>query len=88
MAWLAKELNPFSISPTIFCHMATGSLVLSVIGVLLKSRAAMPFFSRHTTPLRGAGQPASTPAICIWNAASLRRETMRYNIDQQEGPRP
>ena len=47
MAWLAKELNPFSISPIIFCHMATGSLLLSVIGVLLNTRAcdALPFFA-------------------------------------------
>src|ERR1700750_2333982 len=33
MVWLAKELNPFSISPIIFCHNATGSLPLSAIGV-------------------------------------------------------
>src|SRR5258705_9732814 len=34
MALLAKELNPFSISPIMFCHIATGSLLLSAIGVL------------------------------------------------------
>src|SRR5215470_2243309 len=32
---LAKALNPFSISPIICCHNATGSLPLSAIGVLL-----------------------------------------------------
>src|SRR5215467_2657040 len=84
MALLAKELNPFSISPIIFCHVATGSLVLSVIGVLRMSRAAMPFFFRHTTLLRGAGQPASS-GCGVARAASLRRETVRYSINQQQG---
>src|SRR5262249_27593187 len=32
MASLARELNPFSISPIMFCHIATGSLLLSAIG--------------------------------------------------------
>ena len=32
IAWLAKALNPFSISPIIFCHKASGSLVLSAMG--------------------------------------------------------
>ena len=36
MVWLAKALSPFSISPTIFCHNTTGSLLLSAIGVLLQ----------------------------------------------------
>jgi hypothetical protein len=35
---LAKALNPFSISPTMFCHSATGSLLLSAIGVLQRDR--------------------------------------------------
>src|SRR5436309_6860409 len=34
IAWLAKELNPFSISPIMFSHIATASLLLSAIGVL------------------------------------------------------
>src|SRR3954454_13840757 len=62
--------------------MAMGSLLLSVIGVLLKARASMPFLFRHTTPLRGAGQPASNgPGVA--NAASLRGESVRYSIDQK-----
>ena len=42
--------------------------------------SCVPFFSRHTTPLRGAGQPASGGAA---HTASLRRETVRYSIDQK-----
>src|SRR6266478_1131437 len=38
MALLAKELNPFSISPIMFCQIATGSLLLSAIGVLQHDR--------------------------------------------------
>src|SRR3954447_21249400 len=31
MAWLAKALKPFSISPIMVCQIATGSLLLSAI---------------------------------------------------------
>ena len=34
IAWLAKELNPFSISPIMVCQIAAGSLLLSAIGAL------------------------------------------------------
>src|SRR3954468_20853249 len=62
MAWLAKELNPFSISPIMFCHIATGSLLLSAMGFLRKWQRVLACVgpSRlfgHTTPLRAAGQP-------------------------------
>jgi hypothetical protein len=68
--------------------MAMGSLLLSVIGVLLNSRASMPFLFRHTTPLRGAGQPASSGSS-VADAASLRGETVRYSIDQKpKGTQP
>ena len=40
IALVANELKPFSISPTIFCHRATGSVLLSAIGVLQMSRAS------------------------------------------------
>src|SRR5260370_16286591 len=60
IAWLAKELNPFSISPIMFCHTATGSLLLSAIGVLQhdpKGLGAPPV--RHTILLHHHGHPAS-----------------------------
>src|SRR6185369_14480656 len=34
IAWLAKELNPFSISPSMVCQITAGSLPLSAIGAL------------------------------------------------------
>ena len=34
----AKALNPFSISPIMFCHIATGSLLLSAMDALRKTR--------------------------------------------------
>src|SRR5579871_6786116 len=46
IARLAKALNPFSISPSIFCQSATGSLPLSVMDRLL-SRASS-FLPYHT----------------------------------------
>jgi hypothetical protein len=55
---LAKELNPFSISPIMFCHIATGSLLLSAIGALqrdIEGFGAHLFFG-HTTLLRQGGQ--------------------------------
>nr|GAJ33901.1 hypothetical protein BDOA9_0130990 [Bradyrhizobium sp. DOA9] len=42
IALVAKELKPFSISPTIFCHKATGSVILSVISILPMRRASHP----------------------------------------------
>src|SRR5882757_3157635 len=58
IAWLAKELKPFSISPIMFCHIATGSLLLSAIGTLqhVYEGFAAPLVFNHTTPLRRAGQ--------------------------------
>src|SRR5689334_15617569 len=86
MAWLAKELNPFSISPTIFCHMATGSLVLSVIGRPPEIESCdAPLFAPYHTVARCRSTGRSSSAA---HTASLRRETVRYSIDQQEGPRP
>src|SRR3990170_9165973 len=41
MAWLAKELKPFSISPIMFCHIATGSLLLSAIGALQRNHRGL-----------------------------------------------
>src|SRR4051812_28788298 len=62
MAWLAKELNPFSISPIMFCHIATGSLLLSAIG---SSRIGSEYWLVpallafcHTTRLGRGGQQA------------------------------
>src|SRR5580692_11620820 len=59
MAWLAKALNPFSISPIMVCHNPTGSLPLSAIGVLLHMRGVSALLFRHTTPLRRDGQRLS-----------------------------
>src|SRR5262245_58769061 len=69
MVWLARELNPFSISPIMFCHIATGSLLLSAIAFppnwaassgLCPARLAVLVFC-HTTPLRRAGQHGDWP---------------------------
>src|SRR5262249_28049698 len=49
IAWLAKAFSPFSISPIIFCHNATGSLLVSDIRVLLHAGPGL-----HTTRLRRA----------------------------------
>jgi hypothetical protein len=66
IAWLAKELNPFSISPSMFCHIATGSLLLSAIGALQRNHEGLRHLARnprpepacfgHTTLLRQGGQ--------------------------------
>src|SRR5579859_1459032 len=58
MAWLAKALNPFSISPIIFCHNATGSLPLSAIGILLIHRELhRPSFRPYHTVATGRSTP-------------------------------
>src|SRR2546430_8307818 len=57
IAWLAKVLNPFSISPIILRHNTKGSLLLSAMGVLHQCEGfGAAFFFFHTTPLRRAGQ--------------------------------
>src|SRR3954451_10317409 len=81
IALLAKELKPFSISPTIFCHKAAGSVILSVISIL---PMFAPFFFRHTTPLRGAGQPASG-RFGVAHTTSSREETVRYSTTKTPG---
>ena len=61
IAWLAKELNPFSISAIIVCQTTAGSLPLSAIGALscrLRALATLRLLLDHTTPLRWIGQPA------------------------------
>src|SRR6185369_1625731 len=42
IAWLAKELNPFSISPIMVCQITAGSLPLSAIGALHLTTSALP----------------------------------------------
>src|SRR5260370_29998452 len=62
MALLAKELNPFSISPIMFCQIATGSLLLSATGVLQHDRegfGAPPVLSYHTVATRRSTLRAS-----------------------------
>src|SRR4051794_14192105 len=58
IAWLAKELNPFSISPSMVCQITAGSLPLSAIGALhlITSACHASDIVRHTTPLRRGGQ--------------------------------
>src|ERR1700675_591031 len=54
---LAKALNPFSISPIMFCQIATGSLLFSAIGALQHDHGAVPpRCFHHTTLLRQDGQ--------------------------------
>src|SRR5262249_872702 len=53
IVFLAKALNPFSISPIICCHNASGSLPLSAIGFLLQpapSVAPYPPLPRERSP--------------------------------------
>src|SRR5690349_15683103 len=60
IAWLAKELKPFSISPIMACQIAAGSLPLSAIGALslrVTSACHASFDFVHTTPLQRGGQP-------------------------------
>src|SRR6185437_12986959 len=58
MVWLAKALNPFSISPIICCHNATGSLPLSAIGFLLNlAGRKCPSFSPYHTLATGRSTP-------------------------------
>jgi hypothetical protein len=51
---LAKALNPFSISPIMFCHSATGSLLLSAIGVLQRNHDVVA--SEHGSLFRQTGR--------------------------------
>jgi|SRR6516162_1252371 hypothetical protein len=66
---LAKALNPFSISPIICCHNASGSLPLSAIGVLLQPDPSVaPYHTltreRSTSPReRANGTAAGGPAL-------------------------
>src|SRR5258708_4028302 len=45
IAWLAKELKPFSISPIIVCQITAGSLPLSAIDALPEGYERLPRFA-------------------------------------------
>src|SRR6266404_3628825 len=72
MALLAKELNPFSISPIKFCQIATGSLLLSAIGVPRIDDECLASFG-HTTLLRQGGQRRGVDLTALLPLATLLR---------------
>src|SRR5882724_151888 len=56
IAWLAKELNPFSISPIMVCQIMAGSLPLSAIGALHLTTSALPrlgYYAPYHTVVAG-----------------------------------
>jgi hypothetical protein len=50
-------LNPFSISTIMFCHSATGSLLLSAIGILQRDRDIDARSVRKSGLFRATGKP-------------------------------
>src|ERR1700736_6430002 len=78
IARLAKALNPFSISPTMFCQIATGSLLLSAIGALRidhQGIRAPPAFFRYTILLRQGGQQRLVCQALLQREKPCHRET-------------
>jgi hypothetical protein len=67
IAWLAKELNPFSISPIMVCQIAAGSLPLSTIGALsrkvMSACHALLVFGPYHTVAAGRSTAAKPSAV-------------------------
>src|SRR5260370_31985652 len=87
MALLAKELNPFSISPIMFCQIATGSLLLSAIGVLQHDRegsGAPPFVIPHccgkTVNIAGVDLPLPGSGSLLRREKPCHRRPPRHTI--------
>src|SRR4051812_29403240 len=83
IAWPAKALKPFSISPIIFCQIATGSLLFSAIDALRKSsRVTRAGWSYHVV---AAGALASFQLDVQGERGCARSETIRKITQQEPG---
>jgi hypothetical protein len=81
---LAKALNPFSISPIICCHNASGSLPLSAIGFLLQPDPSVaPYHTlaraRSTSPReRANGTDANGPELVDMSIITAMMMAFRF----------